>query len=246
MPRVARSTLGGIVYHVLNRGNNRGRLFEDDDDYAAFVRLLAQARVRVGSVGVLGWCIMPNHWHLVLHPRRGADDALSKFMGWLTNAHVRQWHAHRHSVGRGHVYQGRFKSFPVKRDEHLLTVLRYVESNPIRGAVGCRPLAKQAQDWRWSSFGMRYGDPAAWQEVPGGVPLLSELVDGWPVDRPRNWAVLVNREIEKPALEAVRHSLSRGTPLGDARWVRQTAEALSLTQTLNPRGRPRKQKAADG
>jgi putative transposase len=120
--------------------------------------LLAQARALVNAVAVLGWCLMPNHWHLVLLPRRGADDALSTFMGWLSNAHVRRWHAHQHSFGRGHVYLGRFKSFPVKTVGHLLTVLRYVASNAIRSAARRRPLAQGAQDWRWSSFGMRYGD----------------------------------------------------------------------------------------
>ena len=112
-------------------------------------------------------------------------------MAWLTNAHVRRWHAHRHSAGRGHVYQGRFKSFPVEADAaNLLSVLRYVESNPTRGAPGRRPLVRRAQDWRWSSFGMRYGNPVAGPPVVGGVPPLADLVDDWPVDRPRNWPAL--------------------------------------------------------
>jgi putative transposase len=73
---------------------------------------------------------MSNHWHLVLWPRAAGD--LSSFMRWLSNTHVRRWRQHRHTVGEGHVYQGRFKNFPIQNDAHLLTVLRYVEANPER------------------------------------------------------------------------------------------------------------------
>ena len=111
MGRPLRTASADIVYHVLNRANARRTLFQEDGDYTAFERVLAQACARV-SMRLLAYCIMPNHWHLVVWPRHDGD--LSRFMNWLTLTHTQRWHQYRHSVGEGHVYQGRFKSFAVK------------------------------------------------------------------------------------------------------------------------------------
>ena len=144
MPRRPRISSGGVVYHVLNRGVGRMTLFEDRDDYAAFERVLAQAQERL-PMRLLGYCLMPNHWHLVVWPRKDGD--LSEWMRWLTVTHTQRWHAHHHSAGTGPVYQGRFKSFPIQSSPHLLTVVRYVERNALRAR-----LVKQAEDWRWGSL----------------------------------------------------------------------------------------------
>ncbi|MGA3068411.1 MAG: transposase [Tepidisphaeraceae bacterium] len=221
MPRIARIAVGGMVQHVLNRGNGRMRLFQKPGDYAAFVDLMADAAERVAGVRVLGYCVMPNHWHLVLWPRR--DGELSAYMRWLSNTHVRRWRQYWHTVGQGHVYQGRFKSFPVQSDRHLLTLLRYVEANPLRAG-----LVKRAEDWRWSSL---RGDRS-----PDGRALLTP----WPVAKPKEWVEIVNEPMGKEQLSAARDSTRRGRPFGSAIWVKQTAERLGLGFTLRPRGRPRK------
>ncbi len=135
MPRIARNAPGGLVYHVLNRANGRLRLFKKDGDYLAFEQVLLLAHRRA-PIRILDYCLMPNHWHLVLWPRR--DGELTLFMRWLTLTHAQRWkHAHN-AVGHGHLYQGRFKSFPIQQDEHLLTVLRYVERNPLRAKLARR------------------------------------------------------------------------------------------------------------
>ena len=221
MPRVGRAARGGVVYHVLNRGNGRTELFHKDGDYAAFVRLLGEVREAV-AVRVLAWCLMPNHWHLVLWPRRDGD--LSRFMLRLSTAHVRRHHAHYHTTCGGHLYQGRFKSFPVQTDEHLLTVLRYVESNPLRAK-----LVRRAEDWRWGSLW------AAERAKEGDV-----RPDDWPVSRPDDWPQMVNAALPAPELEALRTSVLRGRPFGSQRWVQKTAEKLDLQFTLRPPGRPAK------
>ena len=132
MGRPLRATSADVVYHVLNRANARMTLFDDEGDYAAFERVLGQACER-GQMRLLAYCVMPNHWHLVVWPRKDGD--LSRFMNWLTLTHTQRWHQHRHTVGVGHVYQGRFKSFPVETNEYLLTVCRYVERNPVRAGL---------------------------------------------------------------------------------------------------------------
>lgn len=221
MPRIARHAPGGIAYHVLNRANGRLRLFKKDDDFLAFEKVLMAAGERVPGARVLDWCLMSNHFHLVLWPRR--DGELTAFMRWLTLTHAQRWkHAHG-AVGHGHLYQGRFKSFPVQADEHLLNVLRYVERNPVRAK-----LARRAEQWRWGSCFVR-GDRKH--------PMRAMLAD-WPIDRPRNWAEWVNTPQTPEEEAAMKSHIARGRPLGDPAWTLRTAQSLRLEQTLRPRGRP--------
>ncbi len=138
-----KANLGSLSGHGATTSSRRGRLrlpraqprqwrmtiFEDDADYEAFETVLAEAVERTRT-RLLAYCLMPNHWHLVVWPR--TDGELSRFVGWLTLTHTQRWHGHRQSTGSGHVYQGRFKSFPVEEDEHLYTVARYVERNALR------------------------------------------------------------------------------------------------------------------
>jgi putative transposase len=223
MPRRLRCATGGFVYHVLNRAVGRSRIFENTGDYQAFEKVLRQANAFV-PMRVLAYCVMPNHWHLVLWPRR--DGELSEYMRWLTVTHTQRWHAHHHTAGTGPLYQGRFKSFPVEADEHLLTVCRYVERNPMRAG-----LVRRAQTWRWSSL---------WHRVKGsGQTLLA----GGPVPLPDDWVDHVNRVETEAELAALRRSVVRGTPYGAAGWQKRAAGRLGLQATLRPRGRPRKQPA---
>jgi putative transposase len=207
-----------MCYHVLNRGNARAEVFHKKDDYVAFLRLLPPAIERL-PMRIVGFCLMPNHFHLILWPHQDGD--LGRFMQWLLTSHVRRYH--RHYQSSGHVWQGRFKAFPIQQDEHLLAVLRYVERNPLRAN-----LVKRAEDWNWSSLRERLsGEPSEWLH-PGPVP------------PPRNWSALVNRPQTEQEVEALRRSIARGTPYGSDRWTTRTARRLGLESSLNPRGRPKK------
>ena len=221
MPRLARHAPGEIVYHVLNRANGRLRLFKKDDDFLAFHRVLLAAHQRT-PIRILDWCIMSNHWHFVLYPEH--DGELTAFMRWLTLTHAQRWKSAHDAIGHGHLYQGRFKSFPIEQDEHLLTVLRYVERNPLRAGR-----VKRAEDWRWGSCHARH---------QRGHELRKMLSD-WPVDRPGNWLATVNAP-QSPAQEkSVLQSIERSRPYGHDGWVLATARKLKMEQTLNPRGRPK-------
>ncbi len=118
-----------MIYHVLNRGNGRMRLFHEERDYDAFEQVLSEGLGRY-SVDMLTYCLMPNHWHLVVRPR--TDEALGRLMGWVGVTHVRRHQEHYHRRGAGHLYQGRYKSFPVAEDDYFLMLCRYVEANPVR------------------------------------------------------------------------------------------------------------------
>jgi len=227
MPRAPRIAAGGVVYHVLNRANARITLFETPSDYEAFMKVCTQAHERT-PVRVLAYCIMPNHWHFVLWPQ--GDGDLSAFVGWLTLTHTQRWHAAHGTTGSGHLYQGRFKSFPVQTDGHFLTVCRYVERNALRAG-----LVRDAETWPWSSL--------ARQGVRGRGLLGPPLAD-WPLPRPENWTARVNQPQTQAELDALRHCISRGTPYGAGEWVTRTAAALGLELTFRPRGRPRLEKGS--
>jgi putative transposase len=215
-----------MVFHCLNRSVARLTIFEKDADYEAFERVLEEAHQRI-PLRILAYTLMPNHWHLVVWPRDDTD--VTEFLQWLTVTHTMRWHAHHHTGGTGHLYQGRFKSFPIQDDEHLWTVLRYVERNPLRAG-----LVKRAQDWRWGS---------AWRRHQGNAAAQA-LLAPWPVDRPRNWPVYVNRPQTAAEVEALRRCVQRGTPFGSDVWVKCSANRLDLHSALRPRGRPRLKKEA--
>jgi putative transposase len=222
MPRPRRAAEGGLIYHALNRATARLAIFDTDDDYAAFERALGQAISRY-DMRLLAYCLLPDHFHLVLWPRDDGD--LSAFMRWLTMTHTQRWHAHHRTAGTGHLYQGRFKSFPVQSDEHLLTVCRYVERNALRA-----DLVARAEDWRWGSLWVRRAKGRA--ERPPLAP--------WPIERPRGWTARVNRPLGPREEEAVLRSIGRGQPFGSEPWQVEVAARLGLESSFRPRGRPRK------
>jgi putative transposase len=199
-------------------------LFRKEADYAAFERVLEEAFERE-PLRILDYCLMPNHWHVVVWPNGGSDRQVSDFLRWLTVTHTQRWHAHRHTSGTGHLYQGRFKSFPIQSDEHLYTVLRYVERNPVRAN-----LVGRAEQWRWSSlWRWRHGDAKA-----------RKLLSPWPIPRPANWLGRVNRAETRAELEALRRSVRRGQPFGGEAWTADLIARMGLEHTIRPRGRPRK------
>ena len=198
-------------------------MFKKDADYEAFQRVLAAALERPDSPGLLAYCLMPNHWHLVV--RAGKRTELSTWMQWLTVTHTHRWHAHYHLIGQGPLYQGRFKSLPVQEDVHFLAVCRYVEANALRAE-----LADRAEHWRWGS---------AWCRRHRSAELYRWL-RRWPVDRPQNWLAAVNERMEQETLDALRSSVARGIPLGTTAWQQKITGRLKLPSKLRPVGRPRK------
>jgi putative transposase len=138
-------------------------------------------------------------------------------------AHARRYH--RHYRTSGHVWQGRFKAFPIQDGDHLRTVLRYVERNGLRAELVAR-----AEDWKWSSLpGWLRRDPLLWRGEP-------EVRDG-------SWLSRVNEPLSDDDLHRLRLSVERGRPFGEESWVRETARRLGLESTLRSRGRPRKDEA---
>jgi putative transposase len=224
MPRPPRSAESGMIYHVLNRANGREKIFKKQKDFEAFQDILLEAKEKY-PMRILSFCLMPNHWHLVLRPHEGRD--LSVFMRWVTHTHTQRYNAHYGLIGRGHVYQSRYKSFPVNSDSYFLKVCRYVERNPLRAR-----LVKSVYDWKWSSFWIREDKNEKYKK----------LLSKWPVATLKNYREWVNEAQvnEDEELERIRNSVNRNCPFGENSWVRKISHKLGLESTLKPIGRPRK------
>lgn len=186
----------------MNRGNDRRTVFQGAGDYGEFMRLIDEAHELV-PLPVLAFCLMPNHFHVVARPARIGD--VSCWMKWLLTTHATRFHLRNSTTG--HVWQGRFKSFPVEPGLHLLTVLRYVERNPVRAC-----LVRRSIDWPWSSAAVRlHQEPAGW---------LAAL----PEYRPPHWSAWVD-EIDEPddLLERLRTSVNEQRPFGTLDWTINSA-----------------------
>jgi putative transposase len=221
MPRITRVDVGGEIYHVLNRANARVQIFDTDQDYKQFEGILEEA-VEKYTMRLLAYCVMPNHWHLVLHPRKDGD--LQSFMGWLTNTHTRRWHVAKGTVGQGHLYQGRYKSFLCEQDEHLQVLLRYVERNAKKAN-----LVKRAEQWKWSSV---------WKREEG-TKEQQRMLSPWPTIPPRNYLQQLNAPLTMEEEDILVRSEEKNIPFGKDAWVAKVVKKYDIEQVLRGPGRPK-------
>ena len=208
MPRKRRIIQPQSAYHVLNRSAKRTALFECDGDYQAFERLLVEAGEHY-PMRILAYCLMPNHWHLLLWP--GPDQDLTRHVKWLSATHAARWNIAHENTGGGAVYQARFKSIPVQAGPHLLWVWRYVERNALRANLVAR-----AEDWRWSSLWRRRA-------------VADTFLQQGPCQLPPDWAEIVNVPQTENEVKAFRDHVAKMKPFGSESW---------LTSEPPRRGRP--------
>ena len=218
MPRIARGLADNHIYHILNRGNNKQKIFSKYQDYEAFAVLIQEAK-KLYPVKLFAYCLMPNHFHMIAMPILA--EYLSKWMQWLMTSHVRRYNRHHNTVG--HVWQGRFKSFIIQDNEYLINAIRYVEANPVRAG-----LVDKASNWPWSSH----------KEITG--ERNQRLIDSPPIELPTNWKEYVNAPIAEKTLQEIHKSIERRSPYGTLEWQSRICKQLGLESTLRPRGRPRK------
>ena len=147
MSRRRRSNLEAPFFHVLNRSVRKAPIFRRPPDYRAFLGVLQEGLDRF-PVRLVAFCILSNHWHLVLEP--AGTDGLIRFMHWVSTTHAIRWHRRRDTTGQGPVYEGRYRSIPIDGTGELMRVCRYVERNALRAG-----LVQRAQDWPWCSLAER-------------------------------------------------------------------------------------------
>jgi putative transposase len=215
----------GVPHHVTQRGNNRQKVFFHESDYRFYLALLADQCRRHG-LQILGYCLMPNHVHLVAVPER--PNSLALALGRAHNLYCRWFNARRRRSG--HLWQNRFYSAPLGRS-HLLAALRYVDLNPARAG-----LTERAVDYRWSSARAH----AACRDPSGLLDM-----EGWRQICPRNdWApFLAAATREEPLLARIRDATRSGKPVGDEPFVKGLERKAGYALRLRPRGRPRKNRS---
>lgn len=224
MARQPRLAPGNLIFHVMNRANGRDQLFHSANDYRTFLRILDHC-AHLESMRVLAYCAMPNHWHLLLWPHKDGD--LTRFMHRLTVRHTMRVHLANDTIGRGHLYQARFKSLPVQDDRYLLAVCRYIETNPLRAR-----LVPRASEWAWSS---------AVDHLPVGqtesLTCVRRMValEPMPVALPADWARWLGEPLPEKELAMLRLHVASGAPFGTAEWAVEVATRLGIAST--PRGR---------
>lgn len=221
MPRNARVDVGGEIYHIINRANGRLQMFDTDADYQLFEQLLLETK-EITDMRILAYEIMPNHWHLVLHPKNDGD--LGLFMHKLSNSHTRKVHARTNTNGSGHLYQGRYKSFLVDSNNYLLAVIKYVERNAIRAK-----LVSRCEDWRWGSARQRVHKKSK----------QKRLLDELPIGLPDDYIIWVNTADNPDDLHTIRTSVNKSVPYGRGSWVEKMVSKHHLESTLRSPGRPK-------
>lgn len=174
MGRPPRIDVGGSVYHVLNRANLKAEIFSKDSDYLLFQSVLLEGR-EIFDMRILSYTTMPNHWHFSLYPEH--DGQMSEFMQWVTLTHTQRYHAINDSVGYGHLYQGRYKSFLIDDDSYARQLMLYIDRNPLRAS-----LVQRAEEWKWGSLWIRENNPR----------LAKKLLSDWPTEAPKNYLKVVN------------------------------------------------------
>lgn len=223
MARPARIDVANLIYHVINRSNARATIFETEQDFAAFEKILEEAKGK-HNINIYAYQIMPNHWHFCLSPQQ--DGEMTRFMKWVALTHTKRWHAFRNSTGSGHVYQARYKSFLVQEGADFLQLCRYIERNALRAG-----LVRQAEDWEWSSLRRRmFGDAGE-----------RKFLASWPVEEPPDYRTWVNAPQTNEVLNRIRTSVARCSPYGKPEWVDAMADQFNLGSTVRPRGRPMKE-----
>lgn len=203
----------------MNRGNAEQTVFQQIHDYLAFLELLLYAKERYG-VELFAFCLMPDHFHLLVRPLKGSN--LSHCMQWLQTSFARRFNDYYGNEGP--LWQGRYKSFLVQEGRPLLTVMSYVEGHPLRSG-----LVASAEDYVWSSHRENY-----WGNQ-------RQKLDDLPVPLTGDWSAAVDALLGARTLGRLNLSAQRQIPYGSADWCREVCREYGLEDSLKPVGRPRKQ-----
>jgi REP-associated tyrosine transposase len=221
MGRFARVVVVDVPHHVTQRGNARQLILTSDGDRVTYLALLRQYS-EVHGLGVLGYCLMSNHVHLIAVPH--APDAMARALKQAHGRYATYWNARQSSSG--HVWQGRFYSCPLD-DTHLWEALRYVELNPVRAKM-----VATAEQWRWSSAAAHCGRADA-----DAMLQMERWARRWTVTEWERFLAEGASESEAGALRQCTHT---GRPLGGIEFVAELERTMLRPLAPHKGGRPKK------
>ena len=231
MPRSLRITVPNLFFHILDRGNNRQIVFREDEDFVYFIKLLKRYKKEL-KFKLYHLCLMPNHIHLLIEPT--IAGSLPKIMMRLTLAY--SVYFNKKYAGVGHVWQGRYKSSLIDKENYFIWCGLYVELNPVRAGLVAWP-----GDWRWSSYNFY---------TLGKVdPLIEGLIDidpyylqlgNSPRERQKRYCQNMEGVMKEKFLKDILEKLNQGV-FGSLNFVKEMKEKFKI-RSLRRRGRPRKKK----
>lgn len=220
MPRIARVVVPDYPHHITQRGTNKSAIFLDDEDRRCFLQYL-NSRAEKTEVNIWAYCLMDNHFHLLLEPKK--DQSLGKCLHGTTFLYAQ--HYNKKYARSGRLWQNRYFSCPVDKEEYLWAVVRYMERNPVRAKI-----VTKAEDWKWSS---------AEAHISGRKDGHLGLLDWLNADERAEYRRFLDDEGED---DEIRKATSTGRPLGDASFVEKLQELSGRELKYQRRGRPRKNK----
>ncbi len=224
MPRIARVVVGGLPYHITQRGNYGQVVFDEDDDRRTYLKWL-RTYSRSSGLRLWAYCLMPNHVHFVAVPDVGKEDALARTFNQLHMRYAQYLNGKRKQ--RGHLWQGRFYSCPLD-ERHLYEAVKYVERNPVRVRLVSKP-----GDYPWSSAHSHIAREAN-PILSSGCPLVEAVAD---------WAEYLAVPEDEQVLRELRVATRTGRPAGDESFVQRLAGILGRNLLSLPCGRPRKRES---
>ena len=231
MARLPRYTVPGQPQHIIQRGNNKQVIFADDDDYQFFRDALSEAAVK-HDLAIHAHVWMTNHIHLLATP--GAQDSISKVFQSVGRRYVQ--HFNFKYKRSGTLWEGRYRATVIDSERYLLTVMRYIELNPVRAGMVKRP-----RDYPWSSHVFNAG----W-EAEGQISWLTPQREYLRLGRTSEERQLAYRQLFKATLpkddlKAIRDSTHRGWALGGERFIRKIEELSQRRAASMGIGRPKKE-----
>jgi putative transposase len=220
MPRIPRAVLAGYPHHVVQRGNNRGNTFFDEKDKWVYLYLLKKYAEK-WACSILAYCLMPDHVHLLLKPMK--ENSLSKTMQGLTLCYTQYINKKYNKSGR--LWENRFYSCIVDKENYLWQAARYIEQNPSRAGI-----VNRVEEYLYSSAIARVagvGDKVVDEEIFEETG-RSEYVD------------FLRSTARDDEINEIRYCTRTGRPFGSEIFVRAIEQSLGRDLMRRPRGRPRK------
>ena len=232
MARLPRISIPAYPHHIIQRGNNRQAIFFSDDDYRYYMECMRQAKIK-HRCRLYAYVLMTNHVHLLVEPSQSMD--LGGFMQSIGRRYVR--YINQTYKRTGTLWEGRFKSALVSRDEYLMMCSRYIEMNPVRAGM-----VKNPGNYRWSSYRSRaLGMP--------NVGLLDE--DPWYTglgttaqEKQKAYQKWVESSTSDGEWDQIRIATQQGRVIGRQRFQKEIEEMLGRRIIGEMRGRPRKEQLA--
>jgi putative transposase len=227
MPRVARDIIPDIPYHIIHRGNNRQKIFFSEGDYSYFLSLMNEAKKK-HYCKIYSYVLMPNHIHFLLEPSQHSEN-LAKFVKLIAQKYAQYINASHKRTGT--LWEGRFKSSPVSKDNYLSACNRYIELNPVRAKI-----IKDPKDYKWSSYRLKTGQNDTYLLLDRDPLYIDMGKDD--AQRQANYKKWIMESIPQGEWDFIRKAANKGTVFGNIQFKEKLEKLLGRRLDIRDRGRP--------